>query len=122
MRSSLKNAEGLGASGEGSHHWWVQRVSAVLLVPLTLVVIFCLLHAMSMDLAAAKAWVSEFYVSSTLALFVTVALYHSQLGLQVVLEDYVSHHGWRIAFIFLMRALMLLAGTLAVFSILRIAL
>ncbi len=122
MRSGLKKAEGLGASGEGSHHWWLQRVSAILLIPLSLWMVFCLLQAMSDDLVTAREWIGQFYVAPMLGLFIVLALYHGQLGMQVIIEDYISHKGWQMASILFVKALLLLAGAVAIFSILRIAL
>lgn len=122
MRSDIKKAVGLGASGDGSHHWWVQRVSALLLIPLTLWLAFCLLQAMFMDIDEARIWLAQPFTAVALALFVLVALYHGQLGMQVVIEDYISHKGWRIAIILFFKGLCLVAACAAIFSILRVAL
>jgi succinate dehydrogenase / fumarate reductase membrane anchor subunit len=93
LRTPLKVARGNGASGTGVHHWWLQRVTAVALIPLSIWVLFLvggLLHASYPVVLAAIAQP----VHAVLLIVLSVCLFwHGALGLQVVIEDYV-HTRW----------------------------
>ena len=92
-RSPLGNVLGLGSSKSGVHHWWVQRLTAVALIPLTLwfayVVVSGCLDVSSFQ--AAREFIGQPLHAMLLILLTFTMLHHSQLGLQVIIEDYV--HG-----------------------------
>ena len=92
LRSPLGRALGLGSAKSGHEHWWGQRLSAAALVPLGLWFMFSVLGLPSTDYWAVAAWVGEPRHAILLILFLAALLYHSNLGVQVVIEDYV-HHG-----------------------------
>ena len=121
MRSQLSRARGLGAAKSGIHHWWVERVTAVALVPLTVWFIYAVLHL----LGAPQVAVHRFAANpvNTVLLLATVAMtfHHMQLGLQVVMEDYISSQMWQPIAILLNKAVALLLGLLCAVSILRMA-
>ena len=122
MKSPLGRARGLGSAKEGAGHWTAQRVTAIFLVPLSLwfaVAVIGLSHA---DYATFKGWMGNPGNSALMLLTVFAVLYHAQLGVQVVIEDYVpaGRHRlrWLVANALLWRGLML-AG---IFAVLKIAL
>lgn len=90
MRSSLGRARGLGAAREGVGHWWSQRVTAVALVPLSIWFVFAAVSLMGADLAMFQDWIGSFGNALMMVLLVLVLFYHAHLGMQVVIEDYVS--------------------------------
>ena len=88
LRSPLAKVLGLGAAGDGTAHWWAQRVTAVGMVLLGL---WFAVSLIGMDLASHAAvaeWASGTFNTVMLVLLVAVAAYHSHLGTQVVIEDY----------------------------------
>ncbi len=91
LQSDLGRVKGLGSSKSGTSHWWAQRVSALALIPLTLWFIYSAMKFIGMDLFAFRAWLNEPGSVLLLSLFLIALFYHMQLGLQVVIEDYV--HG-----------------------------
>ena len=91
MRSPLNKVLGLGSAKEGSGHWWAQRLTAVSLVPLTLWFALSLLSLDHGSSAAIANWIADPLHSILLILLVISLVYHSSLGLQVVIDDYV--HG-----------------------------
>lgn len=91
LQSPLNKVLGLGSAKEGTGHWWSQRLTAVSLVPLTLWFAFSLLTMDHGSYAAVVSWIAEPLHSILLILLVISLVYHSSLGLQVVIEDYV--HG-----------------------------
>ncbi|SRR5579871_2865309 len=91
-RSPLGRALGLGSAKSGVEHWWLERVSAVALVPLTVWFAALIVVHASDDYAAFIAWLKT-PVSTVLMTFLLIALFHhAALGLQVVIEDYL--HSW----------------------------
>lgn len=96
LRSPLGRALGLGSAKSGFGHWWGQRLSAVALAPLGLWFAFSLAGLSSTDYWAVAAWVGTPSHAIMLILLLVTLLYHSSLGLQVVIEDYV-HGGARVA-------------------------
>ena len=122
LRHPLARVKGLGASGEGSHHWWAQRMSALALVPLSLWFVFSVVNHIGDSHADVLAWVSSPSVAVMLVLFIGFMLYHAQLGVQVVVEDYVHSEFIKVALLILVKGLALLAGLSGIFAVLRVAL
>lgn len=92
-RTPLGNVLGLGSSKSGVHHWWVQRLTAVALIPLTLWFAYAVVSG-CLDVSSietARAFIGDPIHAILLILLTFTTLHHSQLGLQVVVEDYV--HG-----------------------------
>lgn len=93
LQTPLKRARGLGSAKDGTHHFLVQRITAVALVPLALWVIWIALALVRADYAHARALVHQPCAAILLTAFVIATFWHAQLGLQVVIEDYV-HSRW----------------------------
>ena len=88
-RSSLARAMGLGSAKEGVGHWWSQRVSAVALIPLTLWFVASIIAHTGSEYATFIAWLRTPLASILMILLLIAIFYHTALGLQVVIEDYV---------------------------------
>jgi succinate dehydrogenase / fumarate reductase membrane anchor subunit len=93
FESPLGKFLGHGSANEGTEHWWSQRLTAVALIPLTLWFVFALFGMDSLEHAVVVAWVAAPLNAILLILLLVTMLHHSQLGLQVVVEDYV-HTEW----------------------------
>ena len=122
LRHPLARVKGLGASGEGSHHWWLQRVSALALIPLTLWFVFSIIGHLGDGYADIVAWVAHPPIAVLLILYIGFMLFHGQLGMQVVFEDYVHNKSTKSVCILLTKAVFLLAGVASIFAIIKIAL
>lgn len=89
-QTKLRKAKGLGAAGHGVEHWWVQRVTAVALIPLTIWFVVSLIGAVMFPTPEmVAAWLVSPFNAIALALFVVALFAHAVLGLQVVIEDYI---------------------------------
>ena len=121
MRSKLSRARGLGAAKSGIHHWWAERVTAIALVPLTIYFVYAVLHLLGAPQAAVHQFVANPVNTVLLLALVAMTFHHMQLGLQVVLEDYMSSKSGQSIAILLTKAVALLLGLLSAVSILRMA-
>jgi succinate dehydrogenase / fumarate reductase membrane anchor subunit len=121
LRSPLSKVKGLGSAKEGTGHFWHQRLTSLLLIPLVLWVGFSL-AALPVDHTTLVGWIQQPWVSVALVLLVITTFYHAQLGLQVVIEDYVSSHSRRTMALLLTNLSCLLLGTIGVISVLKISL
>ncbi|CAA7623835.1 succinate dehydrogenase, hydrophobic membrane anchor protein [Magnetospirillum sp. UT-4] len=121
LRTPLGRARGLGSAKEGVGHAWATIVTAVALVPLSLWFVVSLIGLQGAGHAAFVAWAGSTVNASLLILTVLMVLHHAQLGIQMVVEDYVHNAaGKYIALI----GSKLVAAFLAVFmtvSILKVA-
>ncbi len=97
LRSPLGKARGLGTGRTGTGHWWIQRLTAVALVPLTIWFLASLIGMLGADYASVQAAFRDPVTATVWALFVVAVFHHGQLGLQVVVEDYVHDRLARIA-------------------------
>lgn len=91
-RSSLARAMGLGSARQGTAHWWAQRTSAIALIPLTLWFVTSIIVQTSSDHAHFVTWLKSPFVNLAMISFLVASFYHTALGLQIVIEDYV--HSW----------------------------
>lgn len=121
MRSQLSRARGLGAAKSGVHHWRTERVTAIALVPLTIWFVWVVIHLLGAPQAAVVAFAGRPVNSVLLLALVAMTFHHMQLGLQVVMEDYITGKQWLIGALLLNKAVALLLGLLCAVSILRMA-
>ncbi len=93
-RSPLSRVKGLGSAKDGTSHFWHQRLTAVALIPLALWFGFGL-ASLPADYTTLTNYIQQPVVAIGLILLIVMVFYHAQLGLQIVLEDYVSSHAKR---------------------------
>ncbi len=122
LRNPLANAHNHGSAGHGLSHWWAQRFSAIGLIFLTVWLLWMLGSLVGASHAEAAAVLSHPFHAAMAMLFVVAGLYHGQLGLQVIFEDYVSSHMIEVLLVVAVRIFSILGGLLAVIAILKLAL
>jgi succinate dehydrogenase membrane anchor subunit len=120
LRTPLARARGLGSAREGVHHWWAQRLTAIALIPLVVWFAISLVMMSGADYGAVRAWIGSPVVMVLLILTIATGLHHGQLGLQVVIEDYVHGDGFKLALIVAVRFIAVLFGLAAIVAVLRI--
>jgi succinate dehydrogenase / fumarate reductase membrane anchor subunit len=121
LMTPLNRVLGLGTAKGAAEHWWLQRMTAVALLPLGLWFAYELLTLPGFDYAAIAAWVREPVTSILLILLVVAVGYHSAYGVQVVIEDYVPDKGLRAAALMASTLAHVALGVSAVFAVLKIA-
>ncbi len=114
-------ATGHGSAGSGTHHWWMQRVTAVALIPLTVFAIFPFAGALGQDIADVYLVYTNPFNAIVAILFLATMFYHLKLGLQVVIEDYVPGAGWRMGLLLANSLLCAGLGFAGIFAVLKIA-
>lgn len=122
MRSPLGRARGKGSAKEGVQHFWVQRVSAVALIPLSLWFVFSVAQLQALSYDGVRHWASSPSVSVGLALFIATLCYHSMLGVQVVVEDYVGGEGKKLVTLLILKFAHAIVAVSGIFAVLRLAL
>ena len=122
LKTPLGSVLGLGAAGGGAHHWWVQRVSAVALVPLGAWLAVALLALPDMGYATVRGWLAAPQNGLLMALLVLTAAYHSALGVTVVIEDYVPNPTRKVIALVVAQFLHFAVGAAALFAVLKVAL
>jgi succinate dehydrogenase / fumarate reductase membrane anchor subunit len=121
MRSSLGRVRGLGSAKHGVGHWWAQRLTAIALVPLTLWFVFAAVGLIGKDLNYFRAWASEHGNAMLLILFIVALFHHAQLGVQVVIEDYVNAESAKLAGLIATKFTAAALGLSCVLATLRVA-
>ena len=119
-RTPLGRARGLGSAGQGSHEWWRQRVTALALIPLAFWLACSVALLPGMEYREVLTWIAAPWNSILLLSFIILTTYHTLLGLQVVIEDYV-HTDWaKILSLLGIRLVFYFLGLAAVYATLRI--
>ncbi|MBN9565428.1 MAG: succinate dehydrogenase, hydrophobic membrane anchor protein [Alphaproteobacteria bacterium] len=85
--------KGLGPSHEGTKHWWLQRITAIALIPLVIWFIISIISVAGLERELAIAWFGHPFSALALVLVTCVGIFHALLGIQVVIEDYI-HLDW----------------------------
>ena len=97
LESPLGRVRGLGTAKEGTGHFWHQRLTAIALIPLTFLFVVIVFAFIGADHADAVVLMGNPLVATVMLLFLIAGFYHMKLGMQVVIEDYISHEGVKIA-------------------------
>jgi len=119
-KTDYARARGWGAAHEGVHHFWVQRVTAIALVPLTILFVFPFANALGSGWEAVRATYQNGWNAFIAVSFVIVTLWHLKLGLQVIIEDYVHSKRLKLTLLLaniLLNAAFTIAGVLSIAKI-----
>jgi len=122
LRSPLGRVLGFGSAKEGVGHWWVQRVTAVALIPLTLWFVIALLGKPLHSYEAMRGWLGQPWVAVPTILLIITLAWHSKLGVQVVVEDYVHGKASKTTLLLLSIFVHVAAAVAGVFAVLILAL
>lgn len=121
LRSPLGRVRGLGSARSGTHHWWLQRVTSALLLPLTI------WFALSATLLAGAshgetiAWIARPHNAVLLLATIGLSFHHFAAGMQVILEDYVNQEWLRMGAILAVKTISALLALASALAVLRIA-
>lgn len=119
LRTPLSRVKGLGSAKDGTSHFWHQRLTALALIPLVLWFGF-MLASLPSDYATLIGFIQQPTAAVSLILLIIMVFYHAQLGLQIVLEDYVSSHAKRTVAIILCGFLNLVFALVGIVAVLKI--
>ncbi len=121
LRTPLSRVRGLGSAREGVEHFWMQRLTAVANVILVLFLVISLVTHAGADHQTVKAYLSSPMVAIMMILVIISGVTHMRLGMQVVIEDYISKDGRRIALLIGNTFFSLFIGLSSVFAILKLS-
>jgi succinate dehydrogenase / fumarate reductase membrane anchor subunit len=122
LRTPLSKVLGRGSAGDGVGHWWMQRVTAVALLPLTAWFAISLLGKSLQSYDAMRGWLGQPWVAVATILLVITLAWHAKLGMQVIIEDYVHGKGAKTTLLLLSVFIHFAAAVTGIFAILRLTL
>lgn len=120
-RSNTKKVKRLGASKHGFQHWWMQRLSAVLMIPLGLWFFYSLTRFDNLAPDTLIMWLHQPVQALLMSLWVITVVYHAALGLQVIVEDYVSTKSTALTLLVLIKFAMLTSIVATLFALFKLA-
>ena len=120
--SPLRKAKGLGASHSGTHHWMLQRITAITNIPLVFWAVYSIFSLQNATYTDFTTWLSLPWNTVLAILFVLSTFKHAVLGSQVIMEDYISCSFLRRIKVYGLKLFMLALGVATIIAILKIAL
>jgi succinate dehydrogenase / fumarate reductase, membrane anchor subunit len=121
MRTPLKKVRALGSAKEGANHFWQQRMTAVANIVLVIFLIGLLASVAGADYATVRRTLANPLVALPLLLMILSGVYHMRLGMQVIIEDYVSAEGSKVALLMLNTFFAIFVGMACVYSVLKLS-
>jgi len=121
-KTPIGRARGLGSAKSGTGNVWIQRVTAVALIPLVIWFVASVVQMTSADYFTVRAWLASPVSAILMLLYIVAGLYHLRLGLQVIVEDYIHSERMKVCLQLLILYGCVIIAVAAIFSILKIAL
>lgn len=121
MQSQLGRVRGLGSARSGTHHWRAERLTSIALVPLTIWFVIVALRLVGHSRLDVAHWAANPINAALAAALVIATFHHTQLGLQVVIEDYVHEEKLKMPSLLAIKGAAFLLGLMSLMSILKLA-
>ena len=121
MRTALKRVRCHGSARDGTMHFWRQRLTAVANVPLLLFFVGFLIATNGASYEEVRAALANPLVALVMILVLVSGLVHMRLGMQVVIEDYVTSEGRKLAVLILNTFFTVAVGVVSIFALLKLA-
>ncbi len=120
-RSIRARVHAQASTRQGASDWLAERATSVALVPLSLWFIFAAVGLSGADHAQARAWLATPFNTTAMILFVVVLFWHTQLGVRVIIEDYVHHEMIKLASLMLVNFAAVALGLACVVAVLKVS-
>jgi len=120
LRTPLGRVKGLGSAKAGVSHWWQQRLTAVILVPLSAWLMITVVSVTTLGYQAIILWLRKPLNAVLMLIFILALFQHAQLGVQEVIEDYVHSEWQKLACLVLVKFLALFAGLASMLAVLKV--
>ena len=121
IRTPLARVRGFGAARSGTGHFWLQRVTAIANVPLTIMVIVIVIMLLGRNQPAVAQILGSAPVAIIMLLFVASIMLHMRIGMQVIIEDYVHDDIAKLGLIIANNFFVTVVGLTAVYGILKLS-
>ena len=105
MKTPLGRVKGLGSAKEGTSLWLMQRVTAVALIPLGLWLVASTVIILKGDYVSILTYFENPFYCFLFMLWIGLSAFHGQLGLQVIVEDYIHHRGLKMSCLLIIKGL-----------------
>lgn len=123
LRDPLNRVRGLGSAHHGTEHWWLQRLTSIALIPLSLYVVAGFFAAVVFgNFESASTWLRSAFSATGVILFLAVGFHHAAAGLQVVIEDYIHCEAAKLAAIIATKFFSVVFALLGILAVLKIVL
>jgi succinate dehydrogenase / fumarate reductase membrane anchor subunit len=120
MRTPLGRVSGLGSTNDGVKHWWMQRLTGIALIPLMLWFLYSAVQLSGSTHTEFIAWVGAYGNPVLLSVLVVCMFYHGQLGLHVIIEDYITSESIKVTMLIAIKFSAIIFGVSALFAILQL--
>jgi succinate dehydrogenase / fumarate reductase membrane anchor subunit len=121
LRTPLGRVRGLGSARNGTEEFWLQRMTAIAGIPLTIAGLFLVISLTGRSYPAVKQILGSPLVAVLMILFILANVIHMKIGIQVVIEDYVYHKNQKFTLLILNTFFAWAVGLACVFAILKIS-
>lgn len=120
--TSIGRVRGLGSAKSGSHHWLVQRFTAIGNLILTVWFVASLLMLPNYSYITVRDWLVHPVPATAMALLVICSIWHARLGMQVMMEDYIHEEGTKFAALAALNLAAFAGAAFGLFCVIRLAL
>lgn len=121
MRTPLARARALGSTNTGAHHWMVQRLTSIALVPLSIWFVFSVVSLLGVDHATFQLWLGNHFNTVMMSLFVITLFHHAQQGVCEVIHEYVHVKANQLTAVIIVKFLAFFLAVSCLTSIIRVA-
>jgi len=120
LKSPLGQVRGLGSAKDGLHHWWMQRLTAIALIPLSIWLVVSLLVMSGAGHDEMVAWMTSPITAGIAILLIIATFWHAMLGVQVVIEDYVHDATAKMALLLISKGALILIGAVTAVAVIKL--
>ncbi len=121
IRTPLARVRGAGTAKSGTSHFWIQRVTAIANIPLTIAAVIIMIMLLGRNQPAVAQILGSAGPAIIMLLFIISICIHMRIGMQVVIEDYVHDELAKLALLIANSFFVIIAGLAAVYGILKLS-
>jgi len=121
FRTDLARVRGRGTAKSGTEEFWLQRVTSVAGVPLTIMAIIVGMLLIGRNQAAAAQILGSPLVAVIMLSFIVCTILHMKIGLQEIIVDYVPNESLKLALLLVNTFYSWVIGLLCAFAILKMS-